>query len=151
LNTNLKTFNIKKKNIKRNWIFIDASKKPLGRLSTEISFYLLGKNKPEYSPHIDCGDYVVIINAEKVFVTGNKNKKKIYYRNTGYIGNMKKFTFLDILNKNPKKIIEISVKGMLPKNSLGRSIFKKLKIYNDNIHPYGIYEKIQKKQDKLNE
>lgn len=113
----------------REWYVVDATDKILGRLSSTIIKYLTGKHKPNYSPHNDQGDYVVILNARKVYVSGKKRKNKIYYRHTGYIGGLKKITFKDMLKKDPRKVIEISIKGMLPKNSLGRVFFRRLKVY----------------------
>lgn len=129
----MKTFISKNNNIKK-WYVIDATGKVLGRLATEISKYLRGKHKSEYTPHIDTGDYVIIINSNKILVTGNKNKKKIYYHHSGYIGGIKKISFEKMIIKNSNDIIKKAVKGMLPKNSLGRAMYKKLKVYKGNEH-----------------
>ena len=125
----MKTFSAKPAEVSRQWFLIDASDKTLGRLSTEIARRLRGKHKPEYTPHVDTGDYIVVVNAEKVRVTGNKAQDKMYYRHTGYIGNLKETNFNDLINSHPERVIETAVKGMLPKNPLGRAMFKKLKVY----------------------
>lgn len=129
----MKTFVEKQKNIKK-WYVIDASGKILGRLATEVSKYLRGKHKPEYTPHIDTGDYIIILNANKILVTGNKNKNKFYYHHSGYIGGIKKISFEEMMHKNSTNVIKIAVKGMLPKGSLGRSMYKKLKVYKNDKH-----------------
>ena len=132
----MKTFNAKAETVKRDWYLIDATDKTLGRLSTEIARRLRGKHKTEYTPHVDTGDYIVVINAEKVRVTGNKLADKVYYKHTGYIGNMKSITLGEQLQKAPTRVIEIAVKGMLPKNPLGRAMFKKLKVYAGPEHKH---------------
>jgi len=132
----MKTFSAKCYEVKKKWILIDANNKILGRLATEIAKYLRGKHKPEYTPHIDTGDYVIIINAEKVIVTGNKRKDKTYNRHTGYIGGLKSISFEKLIVKHPKRIIETAVKGMLAKNALGREMYKKLKVYVGQNHPH---------------
>lgn len=129
----MKTFTAKTKNLKM-WYVVDAEGKILGRLATEIAKILRGKHKPEYTPHVDVGDYIIILNAEKINVTGNKNKNKIYYHHSGYIGGIKKTSFEEMINKKSENVIKLAVKGMLPKNSLGRSMLKKLKIYKGNKH-----------------
>ena len=113
----------------KGWLLVDASDKTLGRLSTNIAKILMGKNKPEYTPHNDVGDYVVVINAEKIKVTGNKNEQKMYYRHTGYPGGIKSQSFNDLIASYPDRIITSAVKGMLPKNKLSNSVIKKLKVY----------------------
>ena len=113
----------------KSWLLVDASDKTLGRLSTNIAKILMGKNKPEYTPHNDVGDYVVVINAEKIKVTGNKNEQKMYYRHTGYPGGIKSQNFNDLIASYPDRIITSAVKGMLPKNKLSNSVIKKLKVY----------------------
>lgn len=123
------TYSAKTGEISNDWYVLDASNKPLGRLAAKIAHHLRGKHKPFYTPHIDTGDHVVVINAEKVAVTGKKSKDKIYYRHSGYIGNLKKIRFEEMLEKRPARVIEIAVKGMLPKNSLGRTMFRKLHVY----------------------
>ena len=125
----MKTFSAKPETVKRDWYVIDAEDKTLGRLSAEIARRLRGKHKPEYTPHVDTGDYIVVINAEKVRVTGNKSKDKLYHRHTGYIGNLKTINFEKLQAKAPERIIETAVKGMLPKNPLGRAMYRKLKVY----------------------
>ncbi len=132
----MKTFSAKPAEVKRDWFLIDADGKTLGRMATEIARRLRGKHKPEYTPHVDTGDYIVVINAEKVHVTGNKETDKIYYHHTGYIGNMKSISLDKLRQKAPERIIETAVKGMLPKNPLGRAMFKKLKVYagTDHVH-----------------
>ena len=125
----MKTFSAKPAEVKRDWYLVDAAGKTLGRLSTELARRLRGKHKAEYTPHVDTGDYLIVINAEKVRVTGNKEQDKIYYKHTGYIGNMKSVSLGKLRQTHPERIIETAVKGMLPKNPLGRAMFKKLKVY----------------------
>ena len=120
----------------KGWLLVDASAKPLGRLSTNIAKILMGKNKPEYTPHNDVGDYVVVINAEKIKVTGNKNEQKMYYRHTGYPGGIKSQSFNDLIASYPDRVITSAVKGMLPKNKLSNSVIKKLKVYKGESHPH---------------
>ena len=132
----MKTFSAKPAEVKRDWYLIDATDKTLGRMATEIARRLRGKHKPEYTPHVDTGDYIVVINAEKLRVTGNKLKDKMYYHHTGYIGNMRSISLDKLLQKAPERAIQTAVKGMLPKNPLGRAMLKKLRIYAgpDHIH-----------------
>jgi large subunit ribosomal protein L13 len=130
----MKTFSAKPAEVKRDWYVIDAEGKTLGRLASEVALRLRGKHKPEYTPHVDTGDYIIVINAEKIGVTGNKEKDKIYYRHTGYIGNMKSVSLGKLRQTFPDRIITTAVKGMLPKNSLGRAMFKKLKVYAGSEH-----------------
>ena len=132
----MKTFSAKAETVKRDWFVIDATDKVLGRLSTEIARRLRGKHKPEYTPHVDTGDYIVVINAEKVRVTGNKESDKMYHHHTGYIGNLKSINLAKMRATHPDRIIKHSVKGMLPKNSLGRTMFKKLKVYAGSTHDH---------------
>jgi large subunit ribosomal protein L13 len=120
----------------KGWLLVDASDKTLGRLSTNIAKILMGKNKPEYTPHNDVGDYVVVINAEKIKVTGNKNDQKMYYRHTGYPGGIKSQNFNDLIASYPDRIITSAVRGMLPKNKLSNSVIKKLKVYKGESHPH---------------
>ena len=120
----------------KSWLLVDASDKTLGRLSTYIAKILMGKNKPEYTPHNDVGDYVVVINAEKIKVTGNKNEQKTYYRHSGYPGGIKSKDFNDLITSYPERIITSAVKGMLPKNKLSKSVIKKLKVYKGETHPH---------------
>ncbi len=132
----MKTFSAKSAEVKRQWYVIDADGKTLGRLSTEVARRLRGKHKPTYTPHVDTGDHIVIINASKVRVTGNKFKDKMYYRNTGYIGNLKSMSFEKLQQHAPERIIELAVKGMLPKNPLGRAMFRKLRVYAGPEHQH---------------
>ena len=130
----MKTFSAKPETVKRDWFVIDAEDKVLGRLATEIARRLRGKHKAEYTPHVDTGDYIVIINAEKVVVTGNKTKNKLYHHHTGYPGGLKTVNFEKLQQTKPEMIIEKAVKGMLPKNPLGRDMFRKLKVYAGSEH-----------------
>ncbi|HUT70719.1 MAG TPA: 50S ribosomal protein L13 [Desulfatiglandales bacterium] len=132
----MKTFVAKEHEIEKNWHLIDASDKVLGRLATEIANILRGKKKPIFTPHMDAGDYVVVVNAEKVVLTGNKLEKKTYYRHSGYVGGLKKTTAKEMLEKKPGNLIKFAVKGMLPKTSLGRRQLTKLKIYAGPDHPH---------------
>ncbi len=132
----MKTFSAKPETVQRDWYVVDAAGKTLGRLSTEIARRLRGKHKPVYTPHVDTGDYIVVINAEKVHVTGRKMTDKVYYHHTGYIGNMKSITLEKLLQKAPERVIETAVRGMLPKNPLGRAMFKKLKVYAGPEHKH---------------
>ena len=132
----MKTFSAKAETVKRDWYIVDATDKTLGRLATELARRLRGKHKPEYTPHVDTGDYIVVINADKVRVTGNKLTDKVYYHHTGYIVNMKSITLDKMMDKHPTRAIEIAVKGMLPKNPLGRAMFQKLKVYAGADHKH---------------
>ncbi|USD37224.1 MULTISPECIES: 50S ribosomal protein L13 [Ferrimonas] len=132
----MKTFTAKPESVKRDWFVIDADGKTLGRLATEVARRLRGKHKPEYTPHVDTGDYIVIINAEKVTVTGNKAQNKMYYSHSGYPGGIKEINFSDLQARKPEMIIEKAVKGMLPKGPLGRAMFRKLKVYAGNEHAH---------------
>ena len=123
-------------NVKRDWFIVDASNKTLGRLATELAVRLRGKHKPVYTPHADTGDYLVVINAEKVAVTGNKLDDKMYHHHTGHIGNLKSISLKDLLARHPERVIEAAVKGMLPKNPLGRAMYRKLKVYKGAEHPH---------------
>jgi len=125
----MKTFSAKHDEVERHWYLVDATNKTLGRLSTEIANRLRGKHKPIYTPHVDTGDYIVVVNASKIRVTGNKMTNKIYYKHTGYIGNMKSMNLETMLEKNPERVIMKSVKGMLPKNKLGNAMLKKLRVF----------------------
>jgi large subunit ribosomal protein L13 len=128
---------VKAKDIKRAWHLVDAEGKILGRLSTEVAGMLSGKTKPEYVPYLDLGDYVVVVNAAKVKVTGKKEQTKEYIRHSGYPGGLKVETFEKLIKRRPEKIIEHSVRGMLPKTRLGEKMFKKLKVFSGSEHPYG--------------
>ncbi|MCZ7601087.1 MAG: 50S ribosomal protein L13 [Gammaproteobacteria bacterium] len=130
----MKTFSAKPETVRRDWYVVDATDKVLGRLATEVARRLRGKHKPEFTPHVDTGDYIVVVNAEKVRVTGNKASDKMYYHHTGHPGGIKEINFDKQLAKNPVRIIESAVRGMLPKNALGRAMFKKLKIYKGPAH-----------------
>jgi large subunit ribosomal protein L13 len=132
----MKTISANPETVKRDWYVIDADGKTLGRMATEIATRLRGKHKPEYTPHVDTGDYIVVINAEKVRVTGNKAKNKLYYRHTGYIGGIKSLSFEKMIQKAPERPIEMAVKGMLPKGPLGRAMYRKLKVYAGTEHPH---------------
>jgi large subunit ribosomal protein L13 len=132
----MKTFSAKSAEVKREWFVIDAEGKTLGRMATEIARRLRGKHKPEFTPHVDTGDYIIVVNAEKVHVTGNKEKDKIYYRHTGYIGNLKQISLGDLRKRHPERIIENAVKGMLPKNPLGRDMYRKLRVYKGSEHDH---------------
>lgn len=132
----MKTFSAKPETVKRDWYLVDASGKTLGRLCSELATRLRGKHKPVFTPHVDTGDYLVVINAEKIAVTGKKLDDKMYYRFTGHIGNMKSESLGQVLARKPERAIEIGVKGMLPKNPLGRAMFRKLKVYKGSEHPH---------------
>lgn len=123
------TVSTKPAEVRREWYLVDATDKTLGRMASEIAHRLRGKHKPEYTPHVDTGDYIVVVNAEKIRVTGNKLADKIYHHHTGYIGNLKSISLGKLLQKAPERVIEAAVKGMLPKNILGRAMFKKLRVY----------------------
>jgi large subunit ribosomal protein L13 len=130
----MSTISAKKTDVKRDWLLVDATDKTLGRLSTEIAVRLSGKHKPSYTPHVDTGDYVVVINAEKIKVTGKKLDDKMYYKHTGYIGNLKSENLKTKLASKPESVIELAVKGMLPKSKLGRAMIKKLKVTAGETH-----------------
>jgi len=130
------TFSAKASEVKRDWLLVDADGKTLGRLASEVALRLRGKHKPIYTPHVDTGDYIVIINAAKIRVTGNKAKNKMYYRHTGYIGNLKSISFEQQIQKKPERVIELAVKGMLPKGPLGREMYRKLKVYAGSEHKH---------------
>jgi len=132
----MKTFTAKSETVQRDWYLVDATGKTLGRLSAEIAHRLRGKHKPVYTPHVDTGDYIVVVNAEKIAVTGKKMTDKLYHRFTGYIGNLKTETLGQALERHPERVIEIAVKGMLPKNPLGRAMYRKLKVYKGAEHPH---------------
>ncbi len=132
----MKTYSTKASDIKREWHVIDASGKVLGRMATQVASLLMGKHKTIFSPNLDTGDFVVVINADKVRVTGNKAKQKVYYRHSGYPGGLKSINFEKMMQTNPSRVIEHAVKGMLPHNRLGAKMFKKLKVYAGDIHPH---------------
>ncbi|MGB9775142.1 MAG: 50S ribosomal protein L13 [Anaerolineae bacterium] len=132
----MKTYVTKPEEVEREWFVVDASGKTLGRLATEVARILRGKHKPIYSPMIDVGDYVIVVNAEKIRVTGRKLTQKFYYRHSGYPGGFKQVSLRDMLARHPTRVIEYAVWGMLPKNALGRRMFKKLKVYAGPDHPH---------------
>lgn len=132
----MKTFSAKAAEVRRDWFLVDAEGQILGRLATEIARRLRGKHKPEYTPHVDTGDYIVVINAEKIRVTGRKLKDKIYHRHTGYIGNLKSESLEQLLQRAPERVLTQAVKGMLPRNSLGRQMLGKLKVLRGSEHPH---------------
>ena len=132
----MKTISAKPQEVQRDWYIINGEGQTLGRMAVEIATRLRGKHKPEYTPHVDTGDYIVVINADKVGVTGNKAKDKMYHRHTGYIGNLKSISFEKLQAKAPERPIELAVKGMLPRGPLGRAMLKKLKVYAGDSHPH---------------
>ena len=132
----MKTVVAKKESVDRKWYVVDAAGQVLGRLASNIAFRLRGKHKPTYTPHVDTGDFVVVVNAEKIVLTGKKWKDKLYYRHSGYTGGLKSITAKDLLRKSPTDLIRFAVKGMLPKNRLGNKLIKKLKIYTGSDHPH---------------
>ena len=132
----MKTYSTKASDIKRNWHVIDASGKVLGRLATQVATLLKGKHKPIYAPHMDTGDFVIVLNASKVLVTGKKAGQKMYYRHSGYPGGLKKESFNEMMEKHPTRVIEHAVKGMLPHNRQGRAMVRRLKVYAGDTHPH---------------
>ena len=132
----MKTYSAKTGEVNQDWFVVDAADKTLGRLASEIAHRLRGKHKPEYTPHVDAGDYIVVINAEKIKVTGAKTTDKMYHRHTGYPGGLKSISFEKLIEKAPERVIQGAVKGMLPRNPLGRAMFKKLKVYAGSEHPH---------------
>ena len=136
----MKTFSAKPAEVRRDWYVVDATNKTLGRLSTEIAHRLRGKHKPEYTPHVDTGDYIVVVNAEKIRVTGNKLKDKMYHHHTGYIGNLKSMPLDKLLATHPERAIEQAVKGMLPRGPLGRKMLAKLKVFAGPEHKHAAQE-----------
>jgi len=132
----MKTFSAKPQNVEHNWLLVDAEGQTLGRLAAEIASRLRGKHKPEYTPHVDTGDFVVVINADKVRVTGNKAKDKMYHHHTGFPGGLKSFSFEKLIERAPERVLKLAIKGMLPRTPLGRAMFKKLKVYAGNEHPH---------------
>jgi large subunit ribosomal protein L13 len=132
----VKTYHAKVGEVEREWLIVDATDKVLGRLATQIAQILKGKNKPQYTPHVDTGDFVIVINAEKIRVTGSKAEKKTYFSHSGFVGGLKEVSYARMLDKHPERIIEKAVKGMLPKNTLGRAMNRKLKVYAGPEHPH---------------
>ena len=139
----MKTFALKKEEVQRQWFIIDASDKVLGRLATKVADRIRGKDKPTFTPHTDGGDYVIVINAENIRVTGNKFNDKKYYKHSLYPGGLKTKTFREVIEKNPERIIEDAVKGMLPKNKLGKSMIKKLKVFSGSEHSHESQQPIE--------
>ncbi len=133
----MKTYSAKPHEVDQNWLLVDAEGQTLGRMATEIATRLRGKHKPEYTPHVDTGDFVVVINADKVQVTGKKATDKMYYAHSGFPGGLKSMSFNKLQEHSPEKIIKLAVKGMLPRTPLGRAMFKKLKVYAGSEHPHG--------------
>ena len=138
----MNTFSAKPAEVRRDWFVVDATGKTLGRLSTEIASRLRGKHKPEYTPHVDTGDYIVVVNAEKIRVTGNKVKDKMYHHHTGYIGNLKSKSLETMLEEHPERVLQTAVKGMLPKGPLGRQMFKKLRVFKGPEHDHAAQQPI---------
>ncbi|MBN8444652.1 MAG: 50S ribosomal protein L13 [Gammaproteobacteria bacterium] len=132
----MKTFTAKPESVQRDWYVVDAAGKTLGRIATEIALRLRGKHKPEYTPHVDTGDYIIVVNADKVTVTGNKAKNKMYYSHSGFPGGIKEINFEKLLAKKPEMVLESAIKGMLPKGPLGRAMFRKLKVYAGAEHQH---------------
>ncbi len=131
-----KTVSANKSTVKKNWVIVDATDQVLGRLSSVVAVLLRGKHKPDFTPHVDCGDYVIVINAEKIRLTGNKADQKYYIHHTGYPGGQRKVTYSRLKNRKPEAVIEKAVKGMLPKNRLGSEMFRNLNVYTGNEHPH---------------
>ena len=132
----MKTYNVTKESIQREWVLVDAEGQTLGRLASRIAAILRGKHKPTFTPWLDCGDYVVVVNAGKVRVTGNRMDSKVYYRHSGYVGGLKSVTLRRQLEKHPERVLAAAVRGMLPNNRLGRKMYKKLKLYAGSDHPH---------------
>jgi large subunit ribosomal protein L13 len=132
----MKTFSAKPREVEHDWFVVDASGKVLGRLASGLAHRLRGKHKPEYTPHVDTGDYIVVINADKLRVTGNKARDKMYYRHTGYPGGIYSTSFEKLQARKPRQVLELAVKGMLPKGPLGYAMLKKLKVYAGDVHPH---------------
>ena len=139
----MKTFTATPSTIKREWCVVDATDKTLGRLASELAFRLRGKHKPEFTPNMDTGDHMVVINAEKIKVTGNKLEDKMYHRHTGYIGNLKSISLGKLLEQHPERVLQKAVKGMLPRNPLGRAVFRKLHVYAGPDHPHAAQQPTQ--------
>jgi large subunit ribosomal protein L13 len=138
----MKTISMRAQDVQRSWLIVDAENKTLGRLATEVARRLRGKHKPEYTPHVDTGDFVIVVNADKVTVTGKKTTDKMYYRHSGYPGGIKAISFEHLREKHPERIIEKAVKGMLPRNPLGRAMFRKLKVYAGGEHPHSAQQPV---------
>lgn len=138
----MKTFSAKSEEVQQGWFLVDAKDKILGRLATELARRLRGKHKPEYTPHVDTGDYIVVVNAASVGITGRKASDKLYYRHSGYPGGLKSESFEKLVARRPERVLELAVKGMLPKNSLGRAMLRKLKIYGNDVHPHSAQQPV---------
>ncbi|MBD3183568.1 50S ribosomal protein L13 [Candidatus Poribacteria bacterium] len=132
----MKTYIPKAESINKKWYVVDAKGKTLGRLATKVAAILRGKHKPDFTPHMDVGDYVIVVNAEKVQLTGRKSQQKMYYNHSGYPGGIKEISYTELLNRKPEQVVTIAVKGMLPHNKLGRKITKHLKVYSGPDHPH---------------
>ncbi|MDO4399655.1 MAG: 50S ribosomal protein L13 [Coriobacteriia bacterium] len=145
----MKTYYAKPLEVEREWVLIDATDQVLGRVASVAAQILKGKHKPQYTPHVDTGDFVVVINADKIKVTGAKAADKIYYRHSGYVGGLKSETFTEAMEKHPERVIEHAVKGMLPKNTLGRAMGKKLKVYAGPEHPHAAQQPREIKIDEV--
>lgn len=139
----MSTYMAKANEIEKKWYIIDAAGKPLGRVAAKAATILRGKHRPEYTPHVDCGEYVIIINAKDAVLTGNKLLQKKYYRHTGYIGHLKEVTYKELMEKNPEKAMTLAVTGMLPHNTLGRKAVKKLKVYRDANHEHAAQSPVE--------
>jgi large subunit ribosomal protein L13 len=139
----MKTYSAKAADVVQDWYIVDASDKTLGRLASEIAHRLRGKHKAEYTPHVDTGDYIVVVNAEKVRVTGAKTTDKIYHHHTGYPGGLKSISFEKLIDKAPERVLQSAVKGMLPRNPLGRAMFRKLKVYAGSEHPHAAQQPLE--------
>lgn len=139
----MSTYMAKPESVERKWYIVDAKGKTLGRLASEVAKVLRGKHKPEFTPHIDTGDFVIVINASQIELTGKKLTDKIYYRHSGYPGGLKQISARDLREKRPERMIELAVKGMLPKGSLGRKQFKKLKVYAGSEHPHAAQQPVE--------
>jgi large subunit ribosomal protein L13 len=138
----MKTFSAKPHEVRRDWFLVDATDKTLGRLSTEIARRLRGKHKPEYTPHVDTGDYIVVVNADKIRVTGNKMKDKMYHRYTGYVGNLKTMSLEKLMQESPERALQFAVKGMLPRNPLGRKMYAKLRVFAGPEHTHAAQQPV---------
>ena len=145
----MKTYYAKPLEVEREWVLIDATDQVLGRVASVAAQILKGKHKPQYTPHVDTGDFVIVINADKIKVTGAKAADKVYYRHSGYVGGLKSETFAEAMEKHPERVIEHAVKGMLPKNTLGRAMGKKLKVYAGPEHPHAAQQPREIKIDEV--
>lgn len=144
----MKTYTVKAGEIDKVWHVVDAQGQTLGRLATRVAGLLMGKHKPTYSPHLDMGDFVVVVNAAKLQVTGRKPEKKVYYRHSGYMGGLKETTLSDMLNRHPERVVEYAVRGMLPRNRLGRAMLRHLKVYAGPDHPHQAQVNASRKRER---